>query len=451
MTEQQYQAWLADLTVERILLAELEHAEGVEYVATAPYISRPTDSVPNRPYDDILNQAVDISTRIDGLISFGDVSLLDDGRLESWLGRAWTGHPIRLYLGGPEWSLDDFRLLARGRNGGVTEARRGSLTFAMEDESRILDEVIDTGELPDDAGPVPLVLGSVYNAPMPRVETTSVTYRASYLALTGVTPKDNGNPVSYTADLAAGRVTLDATPVGEVTADLEEAHNTPPLIAQWVAGQYGIAVAEIGLPAYRVGLYYSGEVTGRQVLDDLCAGLGAYWYLNALGELVVRQHQAPTGPADLTLVSDEIVYDQLTLAETQAPWKSLRLRWGQNHSPLNQLAGTVAANQPEEAARLKRDWNDSHATQAVGDYPLAESAERDSCIQDAADAATERDRLLAIRSVRRDVWEIEAFLPPVSVGDVIAIEHPRLAGRLGREIGVTRSPTRGVSTLEVWV
>lgn len=451
MTEQQYQAWLADLTAERILLAELEHADGVEYVATAPYISRPTDSVPNRPYDDILKQAVDISTRIDGLISFGDVSLLDDGSLASWLGRAWTGHLIRLYLGGPEWSLDDFRLLASGRNGGVTEARRGSLTFAMEDESSVLDEVIDTGQLPDDAGPVPLSLGSVYNAPAYLLQPSPYEFKASYLPVDALTPKDNGNPVSHTDNLASGSFELSAGLVGTLTVDIEEPHNTPALIAQWVAGQYGIAVGEITLPSYTVGLYYNSEVSGRQMLDELCEGLGAYWYLNALGELVVRQHVEPSGTPDITLVSDEIVYDQVRLSETQAPWRGLTLRWRRNHSPLATVAGTIEDNQPSEAARLRNDWRESAASQSVTDYPLAERATRDSAIQGSADAATERDRLLAIRSVRREVWEIEAFLPPVLVGDVLAVVHPRLAGRLGRVIGVTHSPTRGATNLEVWV
>jgi len=451
MTDAQYQAWLTDLTVERILLAELVHAGGVEYVATAPYISRPGDSDPNRPYDDILTTAVDISTRIDGLISFGEVSLLDDGSVSDWVVRAWRGHPIRLYLGGPGWPRDDFRLLARGRNGGVTESRRGSLTFAMEDESSVLDEAIDTGDLPDDAGPVPLALGSVYNAPAYLLQPAPYAFKASYLPVNGLAPKDNGNPISHTANLSGGSFELSASIVGTLTVDIEEPHNTPQQVCEWVAGQYGISVSEISLPAYVIGLYYNSEVTGRQILDELCEGLGAYWYLNALGELVVRQHVEPSGTPDITLVSDEIVYDQIRLSETQPPWRGLTLRWGRNHSTLTTVAGTIEDNQPAEAARLRREWRESAASQSVTDYPLAERATRDSAIQSVGDAVTERDRLLMLRSVRREVWSIEAFLPPVHVGQTIVVEHPRLIGRVGRIIGVSRSPTRGATNLEVWL
>src|SRR5690554_1696224 len=116
MTDQEYERWLSDLSARRVLLAELHYAGGIEYVATAPYISKPTDADPNRVYDDLLTRAVDISTRIDGLIQFGELTLVDDGQIADWAARAWQGHPIRLYLGGPDWSRDDFRLLAMGRN-----------------------------------------------------------------------------------------------------------------------------------------------------------------------------------------------------------------------------------------------------------------------------------------------------------------------------------------------
>lgn len=451
MTDSDYQAWLSELGAERVLLAEMEYEGGTEYLASAPYVTRPTDADPNRVYDDLLAEAIDIETRIDGLIRFGEISLIDDGEIASWVNRAWQGHPIRLYLGDPAWSRDDFRLHARGINGGITEARRGVLVFEMRDQSATLDEPIDTGSLPDDGGPVPLLLGQCYNVPAVRVDTQTLTYRVSYLPLTSVTPKDSGNPVPHTDDLANGQFVLDNATQAQLTADAVQADTTPAAIVGWVAAQYGLTVASTSLPAYVVGLYYSGEVTGRQILDDLTRGLGAYWYLDELGELVVRQHVAPSGPADITLTSDDIADDGIALVETQAPWSELTLRFARNYQPLSQVAGVVEDTDPIEAEKLKREWRESEASQALTGYPLAETAERDSPIQGSVDAATERDRLLALRSVRRDVWEIEAFLVVAEVGQTIAIDHPRLDGEIGRIISVSRSPTRGTMTLEIWV
>lgn len=449
MTDAEYDAWLADLSARRVVLCELDYAGGTEYVASQPYISHPTDTPPHRPYDDLLAEAIDIETRTDSLIRFGEISLVDDGSLWRWVQRAWQGHGIRIYLGDPDWPLADFRLLARGINDGLTGVRQGELTFGMVDQSAQLDTPIDTGSLPEDAGPVPLALGRLYNVPAARVSTSALTYRVSFLPLTAVTPKDLGNPVPHTKDLAGGAFTLDNATQTSVTADLEEAHETPVAIVQWVADQYGLTVSEASLPAYTVGLFYDDQVTGRKILDELCGGLGAYWYLNALGELVVRQHVIPSAP-DVIITPDDIEYGQLALTTNEQPWRELTLRWGRNYAPLRSVAGTLEENDPNEASRLRRQWSTSLATQTTDDHPLAESATRDSCIQLEADALVEVERLIALRTVRADVWEIDAFLPPVSVGQAIEVEHTQVIGMVGRVIGVSRSPTRSTTTVQVW-
>lgn len=453
MTDTQYENWLANLSARRVLLAELHHAGGVEYVATGPFISRPADANPNRIYIDILNKAVDISTRIDGLVGFGQLELLDNGEITHWVNRAWHGHPITLRLGAPDWPLDDFRVLAKGRNGGIREARRGVLLFDMDDESSVFDQQIDTGELPDGSGPVPLALGSVYNAPAYLLSVDPYAFKASHLPVTALSPKDNGNPITHVNDLVNGAFELSSGLIGELTVDIEEQHNTPLAVCQWVASYYGVPLGDVDLPSYTVGLYFNSDVTGRQILDELCGGLGAYWYLNALGELVVQQHKE-AATADLTLVTDEIAFDKIRLIETQPPWRGLTLRYRRNYSPLSAVAGAVEEGDPSEASRLRSEWRESRASQDVSYYPLAEQterAERNSVIQAEADAIAERDRLLALRGVRRDVWSIEAFTPPVQAGMPLAINHPRLAGRVGRVTSVSRSPTQGTTNLELWL
>lgn len=449
MTDADYEAWLEDLSASRVVLCEMDYAGGTEHVASHPYISHPTDAQPNHVYDDLLVEAIDIETRIDGLISFGEISLVDDGSITHWVNRAWQGHEIRLYMGGPDWARDDFRLHARGINGGISSALRGEMVFEMIDQSAKLDEPIDTGALPDDAGPVPLALGKVYNAPAYRSSTQALEYTASFLPVTALDPKDIGNTIPHADDLTGGKFTLDNATQSELTVDIEEAHDTPALIAQWVASEYGIHVSEIDLPSYSVGLYYNGEVSGRQVLDDLCRGLGAYWYLDPLGQLVVRQHVIPIA-ADVSITVDDIVRNEIGMTATEQPWQSLTLKWGRNYSPLSSVAGVVEDNDAAKAARLKREWLESKGEQDVSDHPLAEDATRESCIANSADAAMERDRLLDLRTVRADIWEIEAFMPPVEVGQAIEILHPRIEGLVGRITLVSRSPTRATSTLEVW-
>ncbi|OWV29441.1 hypothetical protein [Halomonas campaniensis] len=449
ISDGQYLAWLAKTNVDRLLLAELHHAGGVEYVATGPFMSLPSDADPNRPYIACIKKAVDITTRTDGNTTFGEITLTGDQLAADWHSFKWHGHPIKLYLGAPDWARDDFRLLAQGRNGGPQEARRGALTLRMDDESSVLDEVIDTGQLPNDAGPVPLALGSVYNAPLTRIDTQTLTYRGSYLPVTSIAAKANGAMLTHSTDTAAGTVTLNAQ-YGDITGDIEEPHNTPQKIVEWVAAHYGITIGDIDLPPYRVGLFYTGEVTGRQILNAVKEGLGAYWYLNELNELVMRQHKAPT-TADVTIVRDDIFYGKLVLSDTEQPWRSLTLRWGRNYSPLSNVAASLDEDSPAEATRLRTEWRESYASQDVSDYPMAERITRDSIIQDEADAITERNRLLSLRSVQRNTWSIEARFPPVFAGQVAAVDHGRLQGKLGRLINVSRSPTKAVTSLGLWV
>lgn len=449
ISEGQYLAWLAKTNVTRMLLAELHHAEGIEYVATGPFMSLPSDTDPNRPYIACIKKAVDVTTRTDGNTTFGEVTLIGDQLAADWLDLKWPGHPIKLFLGAPDWARDDFRLLAQGRNGGIREGKRGALTLRMNDESSVLDEVIDTGQLPDDAGPVPLALGSVYNAPLTRIDTQTLTYRGSYLPVTSIAAKANGAMLTHSTDAAAGTVTLNDQ-FGDITGDIEEPHNTPQKIVEWVAAHYDLAISDIDLPPYRVGLFYKGEVTGRQILNAVKEGLGAYWYLNEFNELVIRQDKAPV-TADVTIVRDDIFYNKLTLSETEQPWRSLTLRWGRNYSPLSNVAATLDENSPAEATRLRTEWRESYASQTVSGYPMAERITVDSIIQDEADAITERDRLLGEHSTQRNTWSIQARFPPVFAGQGAAVDHGRLQGKLGRLINVGRSPTKGVTNLGVRV
>lgn len=451
ITDAQYAAWLRHPNVDRVVLCELHHADGVEYVANKPYLSKPTDSAPNRIYDDLLAEANDIETRLDGQVSFGDITLIDSGELFGWFDRAWHGHDIRLYLGQGDWSLDDFRLLAVGRNNGITDATNGRLTFEMTDRSEDLEAVIETGELPDDAGPVPLLLGKVFNVPTHRVSTQTLRYRVSYLPLIAVQPRDNGVSVGHAKHLASGEFTLDNNTNGTITASAHEAHDTPSQVVSWVADHYGLEVAEVAMPEITVGLYFDVETSGSEILERLCSGLGGYWFLDRLGRLVVRQLAQPSGFTSEVITPDDMTYQGTTLETVDYPWRSLTYRWGENHATLSEVAGVVHDQDPNLAKRLQEPWRSLKTTLDQPRYPQALEEERDSVITERADAEEEARRLLALRSTRREIWGIDTFLPMLDVGQVVEVDHPRMRGRPALVTAVSLTPGQGRSRIEVWV
>jgi len=142
ITNSEYEAWLNRSNTERVVLVELYYSGGIEYIANRPYITQPGDSLPNMPFNDALKSVSDVTTRIDGAIELGDIELVDDGSLSHWVDRKWRGHSVVLRLGDASWSYDDFRIIARQINGGLSSYRRGQIVFDIYDQTALLDTPI---------------------------------------------------------------------------------------------------------------------------------------------------------------------------------------------------------------------------------------------------------------------------------------------------------------------
>lgn len=450
ITDQQYQHWLSLPNQPRVVLAELEHSAGFEYVASRPYISKPTDTAPNRIYDDLLQGALEISERIDSLIDLGALDLVDDGSITEWASRLWRGYSVVLKLGAPNWSLDDFRVIAQQINSGVISASRGKIQLGIYDSAAKLQKEIERDELPN-GQLTPMLLGQVFCAPATRISTSELRYRVSWLAITSLVVRDGNGPVmSHTADYSIGQFIASAYSPRTLMCEVNEPNDTPTKIVQWVAEHYGITLASgLTLPSYTLGLRYDGAVTGAQILDDVCTAIGGHWQINALGELVVRVFEIPTGTPDLVIDADDIEFGQIALQETQEPLKSLKFNYERNHTPITEVAGSIT---PAESERLTSEWLAVSGNNPVADYPLAPDQILDTAIQLKADAETERDRRLLIKSQRHDVYRITVLMAGLNniVGESVRVDHPRVTGRLGRIISAKNSPLREKTELEVW-
>jgi hypothetical protein len=451
MTEQQYANWLRDPSAVRVLLAELHHANGVEYVATRPYISKPADSLSNQPFNDVLASAVDVSTRLDAQVDLGDIKLTDDGHLTHWREYSWAGWPVVLRLGDSRWSYDDFRVIANQINAGISSARRGEIVMGIYDATAQLDTPIERDLI--NGQPVPLVFGSVFGGVAMRVNTTELRYRASWLPVTGLVVRDGTGPViSHTSGYSNGSFVASAYSPRTLSCEITEPHNTPALIISWVANHYGITVdPALALPSVSVGLRYDGDVSGRQILDDVCSAIGAFWQINLLGQLTVQRLEAP-GVPDLIIDADDIEYGRIALVATEQPWRSLSVNYGRNYNVLSEVAGSIEDTDPALAERLRTENQTVTQTQALPSYPLAEEVTRDLALTNATDATAECARLLALRSVQRERWELTIMLQPEVdlVGKTLQVNHPRLTGRTGRIISNRMAPIKNKLQIEVW-
>ncbi|MFI0472234.1 hypothetical protein ACGLWX_05860 [Halomonas sp. HMF6819] len=452
ITDAQFTRWLESPRENRVILAELEHAGGVVQVADKPYIAPASERLENPVWNDLLISAVGISLRVDGLIEIGKIELRDDGRITDWLDYQWRGWPVRLFLGDPSWPRAEFRPMAVATNGGLASYRNGVITLDVIDASEQLNEPIDTGQLPNDGGPVPLLLGKRFNVPVHRVDTATLRYRVGYLPLLSVTPRDIGNSVPHTAHLADGAFTLDNHPGNgsEITAEAHEQHDTPMSIVQWVADYYGKQVSpHTVLPNVTVGFYGAGEVTGAQILDALKDTLGAGWHLDALDRLDMRVFDAPGGEATTRLSVDNVEDRTLQLDGVEPPWSGLTLQWGRNDAPLRNVAEVVNQNEPALAARLGQEWRESTGTQDLPGHPLATDETVSTLLQDGGEAQAERDRRLVYHAVRRERWRVTTYLPTVPLYETITVNVSPLVGRVGRVSAVRLERAGGKAELEI--
>ena len=456
ITDSQYDAWLNRSDTERVVLVELHYSDGIEYIANRPYISHPTDTLPNQPFNDVLKAVSDVTTRIDGNLELGDIELVDDGSLSSWVDRPWRGHKVVMRLGNAGWSYDDFRIIARQINGGLSSYRRGQIVFDLYDQTALLDKPLQRPNMTDDLPPPPVIFGQVIGAQATQISTQSLLYQFSWLPVSSLKVRDgNGPEMSHTPDLTNGKFTLSAYTPRNVICEVTEPHTTAISIAQWVADYYNIPLASgLSLPYFTLGLRYDGEVTGRQILDDVCHSIGAKWMINLAGELVIQRLLLPDQavPPDVELYSDDIEHGQLELAQTEEPFKSLTVNYARNHSPINEVAGSIAQHDKVLEKRLRNEWLIKTDSRSLNSYPLALEETIETNLVNDIDVINELNRRLDIRNQRRDTWSITAFLTTTKaiVGASIQVHHPYLSGRIGRIVSTRMSPVSDRIEMEVW-
>ncbi len=459
MSDAQYAAWLADMGQQRTLLIELDHSGGTEYIANAPYISRPGDTSPNRSYDDVISEAIDISSRIDGAMDVGEITLINDGTLDTWAAIKWRGHAVRMFLGAIDWSLDDFRQVANVINDGITEISPGILRFGIRDGKAVLDQPLQSALLAS-GQPVPIALGEPFNVLPALTDDPTHEYQINENSITSAVVRDNGAVVSHTADYSNGKYTLSARPQGNLGTDVVEANGTAKEIINWVCTRFGLTANQTtlnALPTYTLGLYYADETTAAQVLDDVCSSLGAFWLVNAAGEVEAYAITAPALVADLTITADDVAAGQLQLETMEPPVKTLKFNYNRNFAPVarNSLAGMLDTS-PALAEQLTEPWQQVSTANTVTDYPLAGDQVVDSYITGTTNAQTECDRVAAVKSQRREVWSVECFLAPsqVKIGQTVELINPRFGfanGKKGLVIAINRSYTRNRIGLELWL
>lgn len=471
ISDAEFQAWLTRGGELRCVLIEAKvytgGAETTRYMSNLAYISHGTDTPAHTAYDDIVLELPGFSNRLDlspteirNNVAWGDAVLDNsDGARDSWLDDGWDGRALSLYLGSPSWPKADFRQILVGRTADIAARESGQLALKIRDKDWALNVPIQTSTIGgSDASKDqlrPLAYGQVFNAE-PVLHTAS-THK--YQFHDGAVQAGSGTwesgvaSAGATFDLTNGIVTLGGTPAGRITVDVQGAKPSSYLtkcadiVSHIVDTRTDLTTSDLDTSslstfnstcAQTLGLYIRDRRNVIEVIDELANSVGAFRTWTRAGLLQLIRLAAPSGTPVLELGVDDIEEGSLRVVKRILPVAIYRLGYQRNWSVMSDgVAGAATEARREE---LKNEWLVKTATNSVTAHTLATKPDLvPSLLVDATEAQTECDRRATLWSVTRMVFELTAFVAPLTLklGDIVNLTHPRFGFESGELCVVT--------------
>ncbi len=339
--------------------------------------------------------------------------------------------------------------------------------------------------------PKPLAWGRCYHVPAVLVNTAKLTYQVNDGSIQAVDAVyDRGAALTFSgtdrANLAAleaaviaagsydtcnalGLFRLGSSPAGRVTADIR-GDNTgtgyvdrPGAIMRRVLeNKAGVPTGQITTAAfaaldtaanYEVGIFVGVEVTRRLVIEALQESVGAYCTPDRTGQWTTGQLLAPTGSPVATFVDGDfrtIERETTNDPGSGIPVGQVTLRFKRYWSQFSSTDLVAVGASLTEAQRndFLQEWRATapatdSATQTL--HLLYTTLTRDTLLISATDAASERDRLLAMLKPRRDYARLTVPVDTTSAAldllQEVKVTTAVLgydAGRSFRIMGITR-------------
>ncbi len=483
----QFQEWLFRDNRRAVLVEAKAYSGGAEvtrYFSNHAFVSEPSDTPANQPYDDILISVPTFTSKLSELFTgrsipdWGDLVLTNEnGDRDAWLADGWDGRSLKMYLGDPSWPKADFRLILDGITADIASPQRDRVSLKIRDKSWMLNIPVQAtlmgGATANADQPQPLCYGQCFNVE-PVLETAAThTYRVHDGAINDITDvRDNGVSVAYTKDLANGRFTLNAAPSGRVTCDAQGAKpggtyltKCADIVQNLLTAHSQLTTADIDAANFTafnatcpqtLGLYVRDRQNMIDVIDQVVTSVGGFWTFSRAGLLQLGRLEATTGTAAIALTADDLRAKTLSIERRELPIATLRLGYQKNWTvQTDGLAGVVSeANR----ALYGAPYLVAKAANAglFTTYKLARQPEvRETLLALAADAATEATRLQALYDTIRTTYRAPGYVAPftMSLGNEASLTHPRFGFAAGADaivVGFVEEVTRSRVTASLW-
>lgn len=470
MTDNQVLAWLKSSAAYRVVLIEaavqIGGVESVVYFATKPFTTGPGDAPANITYLPIATVGRLFTERLlldgEGGLSAGELELENvGGARDAWAGPGyiWNNRSIKAYIGDVRWGRADFRMIFNGIVADIAPSGRQALVLKLRDKMQRLNTPISeaklggTGEQRDAL--LPIALGQVFNVTPLLINAAILKYQVHAGPIHSIIEvRDNGAPVAFTADLAAGTFHLQAAPAGVVTASVRGAASggyvdTAAQLVKRLVTTYGkesdrfadadLDLANIGTfdiaHQQMMGLPSKERLNILPACQMLLGSVGAQLVMSRLGLARLIKVALP-GAGTPFVIRPEHMAGQLEPKGRTDVVGAVKLGFAKNWTV--QDAGTLA-NLPEvHKALFAEEWLTTTKTDAatLATYRLnAEPVQVDTMLLTRADADAEAQRRLDLWKVPRTTYEFEGVpeLLSLELGQAVTVYSPRF----GMDAGVT--------------
>lgn len=458
-----FAAWLASPARVPVVLvdatASVAGTDAVVRLSSREFATLPTDAPANTPYLPRISGGVSVTEQLPldltgSGMAWGDIRINNlDGGCDDWLGWVWANRPVTVLLGDISWPRSEFWPVFVGLIEDIDSPGRGELALKLRDSlQRLNTPVTETklgGTTDNKDRLLPLSFGHLFNIEPLLITPNVHEYQVHQGAVTQIVEvRDQGLPVSFTPNLAAGTFRLNQRPFGQVTADVvaqAQATANAPALIKLLATQYGkaskrFAVSEVDAASFAqmtvlcpqpLGVYLAERDNVLAVCQRLAASVGCMLSVSRLGKLRLVRLGAPAASARVVGLPD-IVLGSDQLGERPAVVAGVKLGYAHNGAAQSSgLAGGLAGGVPEAHKTLfTEEWQlatqSSAATATL--YRLHTEPEQiDTLLVRRTDADAEAGRRLALEKTPRHVVKTRgmAQLLDFTVGDSVTVQLSR--------------------------
>lgn len=484
MMQADFVRWLKT-SARRIVLVEVSvNSGGVEltrYLSTGAYNTGPADSPANQVYLPVLDAGVSFPEQLNiaggASMSAGDIEIVNfDGSRTGWLNDVWMNRPIKAYIGDPSWQRSDFQLIFSGVVADIGIKSRETLALKLRDRMQLLNfpvsEAVVGGSVPNAGSLLPVCFGECHNVTPVLTNPATLEYAVHTSAIERIIEvRDNGMPVQFDANLAAGRFTLKQAPAGQITASVQGDNaggyvNTIAGVIQRILTAFGpaatrLSIADIDAANFAafdaahpqpVGLYMTDRTNMIAAIQQLTASIASQLVASAMGIFQLYQISLPAS-------GGFEIFDRHFEARSLVPRSrtdvvaGIKLGYGRNYTVQSNLQTALPA---DHRALYAQDYLSTSATdEAVRALYRLDSAvaQQATCLIRKADADAEAARQLAMYKVPRTLYELQgtAELLQLRLGQVVLMQTDQCGLRSKSGVVVARAVSQDTGKTKIGV